>query len=169
MTDKIEPRTEEHVSINMSDLRDGQKELPFKTIVETIPHIVWVTGPYGEALYFNKSWYRLTGLSKELSVGNGWLDVMEVSDRAKMNSSFGTTTIKQFEIKCKVRNREGKFRLLCCTCVPIWTEKKLTNWIGVAMDVTEIEESKKYLRSTMNAISAHIEMHKAKTLMGNKK
>ena len=56
----------------------ARPELPFseylkdiRLMIDSIPGLVWSTGPDGSAAFFNQRWLEYTGLSSEQALGWG--------------------------------------------------------------------------------------------------
>ena len=52
-------------------LRISEQE--FRSLAESMPQIVWATGPDGLNIYFNQQWVTYTGLTLDESYGEGWI------------------------------------------------------------------------------------------------
>ena len=59
-----------------------QSEAELRTLVESVPQIVWITRPGGSHLHFNQRWVDYTGLTAEQSLGDGWTLALHSDDRA---------------------------------------------------------------------------------------
>ncbi len=78
-------------------LRTSESE--FRTLVELMPQIVWVTRPDGWHIDFNQHWLDYTGLTLEESLGFGWNGFYpastDVSKRAE-HSRSRLATLRRF-------------------------------------------------------------------------
>ena len=58
-------------------------KINFDTLADAVPQIVWITGPDGRNIYFNKQWVDYTGLTLEESYGHGWNIPFHPDDRQR--------------------------------------------------------------------------------------
>jgi len=58
-----------------------QSEQRFRTLVESIPQLVWRSRSLGQRTWGSPQWEIFTGLSLPKSVGHGWLDAIHPDDR----------------------------------------------------------------------------------------
>ena len=49
-----------------------ESEARFRTMADTAPVLIWVTGEDKLCTYVNKAWLEFTGRSMEQDLGNGW-------------------------------------------------------------------------------------------------
>src|SRR5580692_6727031 len=61
-----------------SDFQKSEDNL--KQVIDTIPTLVWCTGPDGSTEYLNKRWHDYTGFSPEESRVRGWQPTVHPED-----------------------------------------------------------------------------------------
>ncbi|MEU6409871.1 SpoIIE family protein phosphatase [Microbispora sp. NPDC046933] len=103
-------------------------------------HMVWVTGPHGEAREVSQGWQRLTGQTAEESRGHGWLRALHPEDRVPAEESWDKATeeaVSLYEQIYRVRTRDGAYRHIRFRAVPVHEDGALVEWVGASTDVEQ--------------------------------
>jgi PAS domain S-box-containing protein len=127
-------------------LRAG--EARFRTMADTVPVMVWVSGIDKQRTYFNRCWFDFTGRTAEQELGFGWTDDLHPDDLQRYlelyTSSFDART--EFKIEYRLRRFDGEYRWVLSHGVPFFSpDGTFTGFIGSSMDITErveLEERK---------------------------
>ncbi len=120
----------------------SEGETKFRTLSESIPHMVWTSTPDGKRNFFNKYFIDYTGLSFEELSGDGWQALIFPDDLKKELEQWNHTlkTGEDFRIEKRIRRHDGTYRWHLCHGIaqknPLG---KIIGWIGTK---TEIEEQK---------------------------
>jgi PAS domain S-box-containing protein len=125
-----------------------ESEARFRTMADTVPVMVWVSGPDMQRTYFNSYWLGFTGRTMDQELGYGWTDDLHPDDLQKYmelyTSSFRERT--EFRIEYRLRRWDGKYRWVLSHGVPFFSpDGTFAGFIGSSMDITErieIEERK---------------------------
>jgi two-component system sensor histidine kinase/response regulator len=110
----------------------------FRTLVEGLPQIVWVTGPDGGNRYFNRQWIEYTGLTLEESRGGGWNRAFHPDDQQPAWDAWqrATATIGEYSIECRIRRADGAYRWWLIRGVPLQDATGLVlKWFGTCTDI----------------------------------
>ncbi|GJM06680.1 MAG: hypothetical protein DHS20C10_04140 [marine bacterium B5-7] len=124
------------------------RENLFRTLFESIPHIVWLADARGYVNYLNKAWTDVTGLPRETSLGRNWTDSIHPDDLPilldKYNDSNMHLTIAG---EARIRAKDGSYRTMSFIETPIFNSRGTpTRRVGINTDITEIKSSEKRLR-----------------------
>lgn len=94
-------------------LNDALKtsENEFRSLVESLPGIVWISDSSGKVTWYNRNWYEYTGLKFEES----WEKVVHPEDILSLKEKTGTT---QFEYRIR-RESDGMYRWHVGRSIPI--------------------------------------------------
>ena len=117
-----------------------ESEAKFRTLSDTIPHLVWTATPDGKKNFFNQYFLEYTGLSFEVLKGEGWHKIIFPDDLEKelLLWHHHIKTGKDFKIEKRVRHNSGTYRWHLSHCI---AQKdaggKITAWIGTNTDITE--------------------------------
>ena len=107
----------------------------YRNLAEAIPQIVWTAAPDGAITYFNARWTELTGKATELTLGWGWLEMIDADDAAGFEHGWreGVRGGKIFELECRLH---GRWHL--CRAVPELDHGEIVAWLGTFTDFDEL-------------------------------
>lgn len=139
----------------------SEREEEFRSLAESMPQLVWMSGPDGYIHWFNQRWYDYTGTTPEQNCGWGWQSahdpkfLPEVVSRWKGSLQSG----EPFEMVFPLRGKEGKYKPFLTRAVPIRDAGgAITQWFGTNTDISsefeirrQIEESQVKLQTALDA------------------
>lgn len=129
-----------------SALRDSETE--FRTLIESMPQIVWVTRPDGWHLQFNQNWFTFTGLSQEESIGHGWKTAFHPNDRQRAAERWqaAVTAGTTYEIEYRLRRADGVYRWMLGRALPLRDSTgQIVKWFGTCTDIHELKRTEERL------------------------
>jgi PAS domain S-box-containing protein len=115
-------------------------ELRYRMLADFVPHVVWTARPDGYRDYFNRRWYELTGLSLERSLGWGWVDAVEPTERAATVEHWAQSTRsgQDYEREVRLRAAPGVYRWHVVRAVPVKDRsERVLKWFGTCTDIEE--------------------------------
>ncbi|NYD40405.1 PAS domain-containing hybrid sensor histidine kinase/response regulator [Nocardioides panaciterrulae] len=142
----------------------------WRDVVETLPHIVWITRPDGYHVYFNQQWMDFTGLSLEESLGDGWNPPFHPAERALARRLWdeATRTGEPYEIEYRLRRHDGVYRWMLGRAMPLRnTAGEIVKWFGTCTDISELKAALKSaaeLREKLERRAAELEAAEAEAL-----
>ena len=85
--------------------------MDLRFIVESIPHIVWMSAPDGSIEYFNRWGIEYTGFSPEADAGWAWAWLVhpDDADPARRAWEQATRTEAPYEAEYRIRRADGQF------------------------------------------------------------
>ncbi len=96
-----------------------ESETRFRTMADTAPVMIWITGPNEVATFFNSGWLEFTGRDIEQAVNDGWSSRVHPDQRAHClashSSAFGGRRL--WHAECQLRRADGEYRSGCCAVV----------------------------------------------------
>jgi PAS domain S-box-containing protein len=116
------------------------EEARFRTLVNAIPQLAWMTDRTGARYWFNDRWYDYTGTSFEEVQGWGWrkLHHPDHSERVVQTMRHSFDTGEPWEDTHPLRGKDGTYRWFLSRALPIRGEDgSITNWLGTNTDITE--------------------------------
>ena len=137
--------------------------IEFDTLAEVVPQIVWITGPDGKNIYFNKQWEDYTGLTVEEGHGHGWNIPFHPDDRQQAWEAWKRAwqTDGVYSLECRLRRADGIYRWWLIRGSALHDEKgTIINWYGTWTDVEDIkrtEEALKRARDEAEAINQRLQ------------
>ena len=125
-----------------------KSEATFRQIAETMPQLVWTTGPQGDHDYFNQGWRQYTGLTFAESEGD-WPTVLHPDDRERTLSEWRRSleTGEPYHAEYRLRARDGGYRWFLGRAVPILNEGgRIVRWFGTCTDIDDQKKNEEALR-----------------------
>jgi PAS domain S-box-containing protein len=116
------------------------QEARFRTLVNAIPQLAWLTDRTGARYWFNDRWYDYTGTSFEEVRGWGWwkLHHPDHSERVLQTMRHSFDAGEPWEDTHPLRGKDGTYRWFLSRALPIRGEDgSVTNWLGTNTDITE--------------------------------
>jgi PAS domain S-box-containing protein len=121
-----------------------ESEAKFRTLSETVPHMIWTATPDGNKTFFNQYFLDYTGLSVEELKDDGMLKIIFPDDLKKDLQLWhhSLKTGEDFNMEKRLRHHDGTYRWHVSHAI---AQKdmhgNIIGWIGSS---TEIEEQKKF-------------------------
>jgi PAS domain S-box-containing protein len=118
-------------------LRASTSEEQFRSLVETMPQLTWISNPNGDITYRNKRWQEYTGLA--LAAGDsGWLSVHHSSTRTQLLAGWAEAlrTKTPFEGEALLRRADGEYRWFLVRALAMLDEANhVLSWMGTCTDI----------------------------------
>lgn len=142
---------------------ERQKELTnsqFEFVAQKIPQLVWTTTPSGDHEWFSQRWYDYTGLTEEISLGEGWVNGFHKDDlpaaSTRWNHSLRTGDEYITEYRC--RRRDGEWRWFLGRALPLRDEDgQIVRWFGTCTDIHDAVLQREAAKETREQLLRVIE------------
>jgi PAS domain S-box-containing protein len=131
-----------------------ESEARFRTLVDSVPVLVWMAGPDGLCTFFNQPWFDFTGRTEAQERGDGWAEGIHTDDRARCLGTYRSALAARepFRMEYRLRRADGVYRWMLDTGVPRWAPGgAFAGFIGSCIDITERQESEERLRFLIEA------------------
>ena len=131
-------------------LRCSEKEL--RSVIETIPAMVWSALPDGSNVLMNKRWADYTGLS---ATGLGWQASVHPDDLGRHLDVFYESSAKgvPFQDEVRLRRADGEYRWFIVAGVPLCDEKgNIVKWYGTLHDIEDQKQTEDSLHKALDEI-----------------
>jgi PAS domain S-box-containing protein len=123
-------------------LRDSEER--FRTIADSAPVLIWMTGTDKQITFVNKSWTEFAGIKQLVgNIGHLHDDLLHPDDQAMVVNSYiqAFDAHQEFYLEYRMRNRNDKYRWIGMKGIPrISTDGTFEGYIGSGMDITEMKE-----------------------------
>src|ERR1700722_3194717 len=113
-----------------------------QTLLEAIPHMVWMSDARGAVEYANSQWLEYSGLSLGEGGPLGWDELLHPEDQERSWEAWAKAreAAAAFEIENRLKGADGSYRWHLVRAVPFrGTGQEIANWFGTC---TEIESQK---------------------------
>ncbi|MEX3632937.1 response regulator [Paraburkholderia sp. BR14320] len=149
-------------------LRD--RELHYRTLSETLPHLVLTCDAAGDCDFLSKQWHDYTGLPEHSSHGLAWLDAVHPDDREQIRQSWLKAVASRdgdYRHEMRIRRHDGEYRWFDMRVVALRdADGNVSKWFGSCTDIHSqreaIEERERLLESEQAARQAAEEANRAK-------
>ncbi|MET0248377.1 MAG: PAS domain-containing protein [Sphingobium sp.] len=118
----------------------ASSERMFRTLADTMPHMVWGTRPDGSHDYYNARWYDYIGMPHGATDGEGWSEMFHADDRTQAWERWrhSLASGEPYEVEYRLRHHSGEFRWTLGRALPIRDGAgTITRWIGTCTDIHE--------------------------------
>ncbi|HOJ69528.1 MAG TPA: PAS domain S-box protein, partial [Candidatus Hydrogenedentes bacterium] len=161
------PGGEHYLLLVLMDIRERQElenalresEHRYRQLADTIPALVWISGPDGACVDFNRAWLAFRGRSMEEELGHGWLDGVHPDDRDRVIKAYqdALAVRAEFTMTYRLLRHDGIYRWVEDHGIPRFDPSgQFLGYAGGCMDVTERQEAAAYLETVMNCVQAGI-------------
>ncbi len=107
------------------------------TLLDRAPLLIWRSGANAHRDYFNDSWLRFTGRSREEELGEGWMQGVHPDDLQRRTDLFldPLRGLAPFEVEYRLRRHDGLYRWVLERGVPIHEEDAIRGFVGACLDI----------------------------------
>jgi PAS domain S-box-containing protein len=120
-------------------------ELQWRTLTESLPHLIWTTTAAGVSDFFSPQCYAYLGVPEGTIIGSGlWLAMLHPDDRARCAVEWeaARTGETRYDSTFRLRRHDGVYRWFNSVGVPVRDAAgRVTKWYGTATDITERMEA----------------------------
>jgi PAS domain S-box-containing protein len=108
-----------HQNASRCEISAGKDRL--RTIIDTIPALVWSARLDGSAEFFNKRWLDYAGLSAEEAMDWGWSVALHADDRMRLLDHWTSALAsgEAGEIEARLRRFDGQYRWFLFRASPL--------------------------------------------------
>ena len=129
-----------------------ESEQRFRTMADTAPVLIWMSGLDKLCTYFNQRWLDYTGRTLEQEVGNGWADGVHPEDSDRCLKAYGEAFDRResFELEYRQRKADGQYGWLLDHGVPRFLPNgEFAGYIGSCIELTERKDLEDRLRKAV--------------------
>lgn len=123
----------------------AESERRFRSLLDTLPQLVWTCRPDGGCDYLSRQWREHTGASERQPPERDWLDALHPEDRPQLQARWSAAVAGQDDLHAdiRLRGRDGAYRWFKTRAVPMRGEDgAIVRWFGSSTDISEIVEAR---------------------------
>jgi len=143
-----------------------ESEARFRTMADSCPSMMWVTGARGEIEFVNRAYREYFNTSCEQIQERKWQLKIHPDDAPAYLAAFDTAVKQQklYKADARVQRADGQWRSLGSYAEPRFSPAgEFLGHVGLSADTTErrrtelaLRESREFAQSTMDALSSNI-------------
>jgi PAS domain S-box-containing protein len=133
-----------------------ESEARFRTMANTAPVMIWMSGPDKLCTFFNKGWLDFTGRSLEQELGNGWAEGVYPEDFDRCLEVYVNSfdARQPFTMEYRLRRSDGEYRWILDIGTPRFApDSKFLGYIGSCIDITERKQAEAEARQHREEIA----------------
>lgn len=129
-----------------------ESERRFRSMADTAPVMIWVSGPDKKYTYFNASWLKFTGRSAQQERGYGWLENVHPEDVERCRKTYEDAfdQRKEFTFEYRLRRNDGVYRWVLDTGLPrVSPENDFLGYIGSCTDIHDVKRADELVQANL--------------------
>jgi PAS domain S-box-containing protein len=133
-----------------------ESEARFRTMANTAPVMIWMSGPDKLCTFFNKGWLDFTGRSLEQELGNGWAEGVHHQDFERCLEVYVNAfdARQPFTMEYRLRRSDGEYRwVLDIGTARFAPDSTFLGYIGSCIDITERKQAEAEAREHREEIA----------------
>lgn len=130
-----------------------------RTLIEAIPHLVWLGDAAGRITYCNQAMRQVTRMTLEQLQGRDWLDVVQPDDKNELRAlrSAAYQRRRAYRGETRFRPAGGSLRVVQYIETPVEDERgEVVHWVGISTDITELKEAQDKLQHLLERSSREL-------------
>ncbi len=134
-----------------------EKERRFRTMADTTPVMLWLSGPDGLYNFFNQSWLDFTGRRMEEEIGYGWAENVHPDDLRRCLDTYmaALESRQSFTIEYQLRRFDGEYRWALCNGVPRYTKDgEFVGFAGSSVDIADRKKAEEAAHSLASIVES---------------
>lgn len=133
-----------------------ESEVRFRSMADTAPVMIWLSGTDALCNWFNKPWLEFTGRTLEQELGNGWAESVYPDDlQCCLDTYMSAFNARQsFKMEYRLRRSDGEYCWLLNNGVPRFTPGgEFAGYIGSCIDITDRKASEEALKARADELT----------------
>lgn len=115
-------------------------------LLEHLPIAVFAAKPSGECIYANAALYKVLEMTNENIIGKTYVSAIHPEDKQKVIKYWFACTAKEKPFHFTFRSfLKNTHKLLSIHAEPLFERKKLTSYVGIIEDVTDLSDTERKL------------------------
>jgi PAS domain S-box-containing protein len=126
-----------------------RRELPLRSVMDTIPGLVWSALPDSDVEFCNQRWLDYTGMSFNEIKGWGWATAIHPQDLTNLQEGWRTALAQStsFQAEARMRRSDGCYRWFLIQAMPLRDSTgRIIRWYGTNTDIEELKLAQEELQ-----------------------
>ncbi|TDH27295.1 PAS domain S-box protein [Segetibacter sp. 3557_3] len=144
----------------LSRKRIEESEATFHLLADSMPQFVWTSNAQGIFNYFNKAFYKATGLTEEQIQNNGWLNIIHPEDKEEniRRWYYAVETGNDFIFQHRFKHHDGEYKWHLTRAI---AQRDLNGdiqlWVGTSTDIHEHKLFQEQLQTRVKERTSELE------------
>ncbi len=128
------------------EIRESEKR--FRTLADTAPVFIWISGLGGKLEFVNRRFADETGRAAETLLGEAWHDLVHAEDLAGYLAACATAEAarKGYDHELRLRKADGAYNWMRFVGEPRFEQEKLVGFVGSSVDIQYHKNAERELR-----------------------
>jgi PAS domain S-box-containing protein len=129
-----------------------ESEARFRSMADSAPLFIWMSGPDGQTSYVNKTWTEFLGLPARDCIEYGMRDCMLPDEKKQAVEAYRMAFSKKesYTIECRMKRHDGELRWILSKGMPLlFPEGGLAGYMGTSIDITDRKEAEVHLGKSL--------------------
>src|SRR5881398_2763695 len=131
-----------------------ESEARFRTVADSAPVLIWMSGPDKLCTFFNKGWLDFTGRTLEQELGKGWTEGVHADDLDQCLEVYGNSfnARQPFTMEYRLRRNDGEYRWVLDNGTPRFaSDGAFLGYIDSCIGITERKLAEEKFRLVLDA------------------
>lgn len=118
----------------------SESEAWFRTLADSAPVMIWMSGPDARCTYFNRGWLGFTGRTFDEEIGDGWMQGVHPDDRERAHRGYLDRFSRRepFELEYRLRRGDGAYAWILDRGLPRYdADGTFLGYVGSCIDIHE--------------------------------
>ena len=128
-----------------------ETDFRFHTFTRALPGFAWIATPDLELIYYvnEQSWFEFSGLSREQTLGHGWLSIIHPEDLARVMEDSKNATDDVLEAEMRYRSADGSYHWHAVRVGSLYgPDGEFKGKIGTSLNIHNLKETEAALRKS---------------------
>jgi PAS domain S-box-containing protein len=128
----------------------------YRTLAETLPHLVWTCKPDGWCDYLSGQWVEYTGRPAEEQLGYAWTEHLHDEDRVAIQAAWAQAAARgrPFDLEFRLRRADGVYRWFKTRAVPLRDAAGgIVKWFGSNTDFDDFKKAEQRLQAQLQRLN----------------
>ena len=128
----------------------ARSEERYRTLADSVPVLLWMTGPNGRSTTFNREWQEFTGRGNGEEARDCWIACVHPDDAERCDEAFQTAIAgrQPFQLDYRLRRADGEYRVISGCGRPIGEGDDFHGYVGAGVDVTDRRRAEAAVRDS---------------------
>ncbi len=135
-------------ALKQAEYEIRESEQRFRTLADTAPVFIWISGLSGRLEFVNRRFMDETGRTAESLLGDRWHELVHPNDLAGYLSACSTAEAagKAYDHELRLRKAKGAYDWMRFVGEPRFGQEKLTGFVGSSVDIQYHKDAEEQLR-----------------------